>query len=170
MSFAWAKQYRGFHTESWVQFFEHVEPLLRLEQVQLLDDCRQHYKYTRLRHSIDVAYLSFRLAKRLGWDSKSTARAALLHDLFFHEENEHSASLLLSHPKIALKNARNLVPLNKIEEDIILRHMFLLTPHPPRYKESYIVTFVDKFCAAREFAVSLFSHKEMHAVKPITGK
>jgi uncharacterized protein len=160
-----AKRARGFRSDSLTQFFECVEPLLCLEQVQFLDTCRQHYKYTRLRHSIDVAYLSFRIAKRFGWDSQSTARAALLHDLFFHEENEHKASLLLSHPKIALENARKLVKLNKIEEDIILRHMFLLTPRPPRYKEGYIVTFVDKYCAAREFAVSLFSREKTHGAK-----
>lgn len=116
---------------------------------------------------MDVAYLSFFAAKLLRFDSRSAARAGLLHDLFFHEEGQHEGSLLFSHPRIALENARKVCALNKVEEDIILKHMFLLTPWPPRYKEGYIVTLVDKYCATREFVQSLFTRQKVLAAENI---
>jgi uncharacterized protein len=141
------------------EFREHVAPLLENELVLRLDGAIQHFKFTRLRHSMDVAYISFLIARLFRWDSRSVARAGLLHDLFFHSEGQNCASLLRSHPKIALENARAICELNRVEEDIILSHMWLLTLRLPRYKEGYIVTMVDKCCALREFLVSLFASR-----------
>ena len=59
------------------------------------------------------------------------------------------------HPRIAVRNARKLVNLNKKEEDIILKHMWGATIAPPKYKESYIVTMVDKYWAVKEAATPL---------------
>ena len=39
----------------------------------------------------------------------------------------------------------------EIEKDIIIKHMWPLTITPPRYYESYIVTFVDKYVSSIEF-------------------
>lgn len=148
---AWRALLRQWRDE----FSCHVDPLLQVEMVRRLDDFKQHCRYTRLRHSVDVAYLSFLIAKLLGWDSRSVARAGLLHDLFFHSEGQNSASLIRSHPEIALANARAICRINPLEEDIILKHMFMLTFALPSYKESYLVTLVDKYCAGREFILSL---------------
>lgn len=150
------KKYRLRRAALRAEFRECIENLLQNDMVRRLDDCKQHFKYTRLRHSVDVAFLSYCLARLLRLDSRSVARAGLLHDLFFHSEGQNSASLLFSHPRIALQNAREICDLNKVEEDIILRHMFLLTLCPPRYREGYVVTVVDKLCATREFFASLF--------------
>lgn len=163
MTLEFVIRYRAFRERLREEFYGYIESLLDNEQVQRLDKCIQHYKYTRLRHSMDVAYLSFWVAKVLRMDGRSTARAALLHDLFFHEEGQHSGSLLFSHPRIALENARKVCELNDREEDIILKHMFLLTPWPPRYREGYIVTLVDKYCAAREFVASVFIREKICA-------
>lgn len=142
------------------EFMKHVAGLLDNDLILALDEIPQHFKYTRLRHSMDVAYISFYIARILKCDSRSAARAGMLHDLFFHEEGQNSRSLLLSHPKIALENARSIVDdLNLREEDAILRHMWFLTLTPPRYAEGMIITFVDKFCAGREFIISLFHGK-----------
>jgi uncharacterized protein len=51
-----------------------------------------------------------------------------------------------------------------MEENIIRRHMWIITLVPPRYKEGYVVTFVDKFCAAKEFLTGLLGHPD---VRPI---
>ena len=59
------------------------------------------------------------------------------------------------HPRIAVRNARKLVNLNKKEEDIILKHMWGATIAPPKYKESYIVTMVDKYWAVKEAVTPL---------------
>ena len=57
-----------------------------------------------------------------------------------------------AHPKIALKNAQEITEINEVEKDIILKHMFLCTfkGGVPRFKESFIVTLVDKYCAITE--------------------
>ena len=40
--------------------------------------------------------------------------------------------------------------LNNIEKDIIEKHMWPLTLRLPKYKESYVVLMVDKYCALFE--------------------
>lgn len=54
------------------------------------------------------------------------------------------------HPRLAVRNARKITKLNRVEEDIIIKHMWGATIAPPRYKESYIVTMVDKYWAVKE--------------------
>jgi uncharacterized protein len=149
------------------EFYTHVAPLLRDDMVRQLDSYTQHYCYTRLHHSLDVAYYSFFITRLLGWDSRSTARAALLHDLFLYDRHadsytgKHHAT---QHPRIALENARLVCDLNKREENIIRRHMWIITLVPPRYKEGFVVTFVDKFCAAKEFCIGLFGNPEAQKI------
>ena len=59
-----------------------VNDLLAQPAVQKLADYTQHHHSNRLQHSIAVSYDSYRIAKRLHLDFRSTARAGLLHDLF----------------------------------------------------------------------------------------
>ena len=136
-----------------------MSELLAHEKLKSLDNIKQHYKCTRLKHSIDVSYYSFYIAKLLKFDYVSAAKAGLLHDLYFYEKSgfKENVKMLRRHPKEALKNALEICDLNEIERDIIKRHMWLITLRPPKYKESYIVTFVDKYCAAKEFFSSVFS-------------
>lgn len=115
---------------------------------------KQHVHGNRLTHSYLVSYMAYKVAKALGWDYKACARAGLLHDLFYYRPGEVTFSKgthLRNHPKIALINARVVTDLSPVEEDIILKHMWLATPHFPRYKESYVVTFVDKYIATEDF-------------------
>jgi uncharacterized protein len=141
------------------EFRAHIGALLENEQVKKLGDFIQHRCGTRLQHCMDVAYYSFLVTRLFGWDSKSTARAGLLHDLFHYDRHVKGMKVKRhwrKHPQIALQNAREVCELNKIEEDIIKRHMWLITLRPPRYREGYVVTFVDKYCALREFARGIF--------------
>lgn len=121
---------------------------------------KQHVHGNRLTHSYLVSYMSYKVARSLGWDYKACARAGLLHDLFYYVPGEvtfSKGSHLRNHPKIALINARVVTDLSPVEEDIIFKHMWLATPHFPRYKESYVVTFVDKYIAAEDFCKTEFS-------------
>ena len=133
------------------EYMDHVGHLIDTKKVQRLGEITHHYHSTRLEHSINVSYTSYKLAKKLGWDAKSTARGGLLHDLFFYDwrDTKFNKSHAWIHPRIAVRNAQKLTLLNKIEKDIIVKHMFGATIAPPRYKESWIVTCVDKYWAVR---------------------
>ena len=80
-------------------------------------------------------------------------RGALLHDYFLYDWHEAPGKHKLhgfTHPKTALRNAMRDTGLNEIEKDIIIHHMFPLTPIPPKSREGMIVCTADKICAAKE--------------------
>lgn len=136
-----------------IEFMDCVSDIIYNKKVQKLSDFEQHCHTSRLQHSINVSYYSFLICRFLGWDYKSAARAGLLHDLFcydWREKNFSGASHAVWHPKVALDNARKICELNNIEKDAIVKHMWPMTPVPPKYKESYVVTFADKICASLE--------------------
>lgn len=142
--------------ESNAEYMGIIQDLISNPELLKLDEITHHHYTTRLIHSLFVSYTSYKLAKSLNLDYVATARAGLLHD-FFLEDREELQDLGLGshnsvHPKIALKNAEKVADLNDKERDIILKHMFLTTTRSgiPRFKESFIVTFVDKYCALIE--------------------
>lgn len=133
-----------------------VDDLLQHDEVQQLAQYTQHHFSNRLRHSISVSYQSYTIAKKIGADATATARAGLLHDLFYYdwrvtkfEEGSHA----YVHPRIALRNAKKITPINQKEADIILKHMFGATIALPKYRESWIVSIVDDFAAVNEYLV-----------------
>lgn len=142
------------------EYMELVQDILNNEDFLKLDEITHHHYTTRLRHSMYVSYLSYKLAKTFNLNTKAIARAGLLHD-YFHENREDIAQLNQGshnyiHPKLALENAKQLTELSELEEDIILKHMFLCTKCSfPRYKESMIVTSMDKYCAIAEVSSPL---------------
>ena len=123
------------------------------------DSYTQHGNTSCLMHSLAVAYYSYRLASRLGahkFAIPELIRGALLHDYFlydwhvkpFHEENGLHG---FSHSKTAWQNASKDFDLTLREQDIIKKHMFPLTlTKVPRYRESWIVTTVDKWLSLYE--------------------
>jgi len=142
--------------ENDTEYMTLVEDLLEDEDLLKLDEITHHHYTTRLIHSLFVSYVSYKIAKRLNLNVRAIARAGLLHD-FFHEGREEIASMKAGshncvHPKIAVENAQRLTDLSALEKDIILKHMFLTTRKSgiPLYKESLVVTCVDKYCAINE--------------------
>lgn len=137
-----------------VEYMECVSDIIHHEKIQKLAEHEQHCHTSRLQHSLNVSYYSFLICKSLGWDYRSAARAGLLHDLFFYdwrEENKfRKKNHAAWHPKVAYDNARKITELNEIEKDAILKHMWPCTLIPPKYKESYVLTFADKVCATFE--------------------
>ena len=152
------KKIKSYNQKSRSEYKNTMSELLANNKLKLLDEYKQHYKCTRLKHSINVSYYSFYIAKLFKLDYISAAKAGLLHDLYFHKKAsfKENIKMLRQHPKEALKNALEICDLNDKECDIIRRHMWLITLKPPKYREGYIVTFVDKYCAAREFFSSVF--------------
>ena len=137
------------------EFGNIVKDILANETVQSLRYFRHHYGSNRYEHCISVAYNSYKICKVLKLDHVSAARAGVLHDLFLYDcENPETRpkNHISEHPKIALNNAEKLFILNDIEKDIILKHMWPVTFSTPRYLETLIVTFVDKYCAIKEWS------------------
>lgn len=133
-----------------------VEDLISNETVQEMKQYRQHYDTSTFEHCLYVSYISYKICKKLKLDYKAAARAGMLHDLFLYDWRNSKKLLNLErshafiHPKIALENASKLFELTKKEKDIIKKHMWPVTIAFPRYPESFIVTFVDKYSAIQE--------------------
>lgn len=145
--------------DSFEAFLRETNDLLAHPKVQALGDYQQHGSVSRLDHSIYVAYMSFRIAVKLGLNAREAARGGLLHDLFFydwHVSGPDCGCHAHCHPMVALQNARRYFTLTPREENIIESHMFPLGYTLPRYAESFVVTLSDKVCATCEVA-SLFS-------------
>ena len=137
------------------EFKNIIKDIAENKTVQNLHNFKHHYGSTRYEHSISVAYYSYKICKFLGLDYISAARAGLLHDLFLYDcENPETKpkNHIREHPKIALTNAKKLFILNDKEKDIILKHMWPITFSPPRFLESFIITFIDKYCALKEWS------------------
>ena len=138
------------------EFINIIKDIITNDTVKEMKNYRQHYDVTTYEHCINVAYISYKICKKLNWDYKSMARAAMLHDLFLYDWRNSKKKLKLKgyhafvHPKIALENASKLYNLNDKEKDIIVNHMWPVTFAIPKYKETYVITLVDKYSALRE--------------------
>lgn len=142
-----------FETFLSIEFNDCVGDLLQLKDIQRLAEYSQHLNTSRLQHSVNVAYYSYLVCKVLHFDYHSAARAGLLHDLYLYDwrvEKQPEGNHAQAHPKVALRTAKKNISLNPVEEDAILKHMWPLTIAFPRYKESMVVSMVDKYCALCE--------------------
>lgn len=131
-----------------------IADLMQQPAVQKLSEYTQHHHSDRLTHSLKVSYTSYKIAQILNWHTKETARAGLLHDLFYYDWRTvkfNGGSHAYMHPRIALNNAKHLTNLSDREADIIINHMWGATMRLPRYKESFLVSLVDDYCALAEF-------------------
>ena len=137
------------------EFKNIIKDITENSSVLSLKEHVQHMKGSRYKHCYEVAYYTYILSKKLGFDYISATRGAMLHDFYFYdwrnkgvEGQKHFHAY--RHPRIALNNATENFELNEVEKDIILKHMWPLTIRLPRFSESYIVTLVDKYCALEE--------------------
>jgi len=134
----------------------HGEDILCSPSMQRSRDYSHHKRISVYEHSIGVAYMSLLLAFKFGLriNEKALVRGALLHDYYLYDWHDHASWHRLHglrHPGFASKNAERDFEIGEIEKDIILKHMFPLTPVPPLYKESAIVCAVDTGCAMMEY-------------------
>ena len=139
------------------EFFSLFADLWHTPEVQSLKQYPQHSDIDRLRHILSVTYVAYRLALDKNADPVQTVRGGILHDLFYYDWHDGDWSHRphgYRHPGFALENARKLTKLTPIEENIIYRHMFPLTPIPPKYKEGLLVSFADKYCATLELLIA----------------
>lgn len=137
------------------EFKEIIKDIATNPNVIALKEHIQHKNKSRYYHCLRVSYYTYYFCKKFGLDYVSAARGAMLHDFYYYDWRDKKVEgqkkfHAFRHPHIALNNAEDIFELNDIEKDIIVKHMWPLTVLLPSYKESYIVTLVDKYCATNE--------------------
>ncbi len=135
-------------------FIEIIKDIIENENVKQMKNFRQHYNTNCFDHCFVVSYYCYIYCKKFHLDYTSCARAAMLHDLFLYDwrkkENGRKGFHAFTHPKTAYENASKFFNLNDKEADIILKHMWPVTVFLPKYKESYVLTIIDKYCTLNE--------------------
>ncbi len=161
------KEYRiSLHlleTQEGREFAELVSDLLDTPEVKSLADLRHHMRVNRIQHVLSVAYLSYAWAKRRGLNAVETARAALLHDLYYYDYTKrelYPKGHNFVHAKTALENAMRITYLSELQKDIILSHMWPVNRRRPNSREGLAVCKMDKICSVFEFFYSCFSGKK----------
>ncbi|MDR0946148.1 MAG: phosphohydrolase [Ruminococcus sp.] len=163
--------------EDSAEFYSYIEDLLETEPVKMMMDFPHHGHSSCFQHCLNVSYSNYRICKFFHLDAKSGARAGLLHDLFLYDWHKYVAVRGqrlhgFTHAALALRNAEIHYELNDLERDIIKKHMFPLNVSAiPKYKETAVIVFTDKYCGALEVLahnfrfvpkfVNLFRKKEI---------
>jgi uncharacterized protein len=138
-----------------------IKDILKNKEVMKLGETK-HHDNTRLRHSLRVSFYSYKIAKKLHMNYKAIARAGVLHDFYFEQINDMShfkdkiRMYRKEHTRVALKNSEKYFELSKLEKNIILSHMFPCNLTLPKYKESWVLSIVDKCVSTYEF-INLFT-------------
>ncbi len=148
------------------EWFSIVKPYINNNEFQKRRLFLHHKNSSVWQHSINVSFKAFKYAKKIGADKRVCAIAGLFHDfypqawLYSEELYKFDASYLkriqlreplfqkhgFTHAREAYDNFIKYFPeeKNKKIENCIKRHMFPLNIVPPKYKESWIITFTDK--------------------------
>ena len=135
-------------------YMDIVKDIIENEMVQEMKQYRQHFNVSCFDHCLYVSYNLYLLCKKHKLDYASAARAGLVHDLFLYDWRKRQEGRkglhAYTHPRTAYENAKTIFNLNKKEKDIILKHMWPVTLGIPRYKETFLMTYVDKYFAYSE--------------------
>lgn len=139
------------------EFYECISDIIYHPKVLEMKKYYQHCNTDCYEHCLTVAYYNYYICKKLKLDARSAARGGMLHDLFLYDWRGHSRRTgdhfhAMTHPRAAYNMAKRYFDLNKIEKEVILKHMWPVTVIPPRYWETYVICFTDKYCSSREIA------------------
>ncbi len=143
-----------------LEFQEIIHDLTENPAVQEMKKYRQHFSTSCYNHCYLASYYCYNICKALKLDYASAARGAMLHDLFLYdwrEKGTRSGLHAFTHGKTAYENASKFFELNKVEKDMIIKHMWPVTIALPKYPQTLILTFVDKYCAIKESFEDIFS-------------
>ncbi len=142
-------------------YYSCVSDIINSTELDKLKEITHHISTTRFQHCLNVSYYTYLICKKLHLDARAAARAGLLHDLFYYDRkkyNKNKTKGQLSHSsmhsRMAAENASMLTDITALERDMIEKHMWPVTRPLPKYKESYIITITDKYCAILEFCIS----------------
>ena len=155
------------------EWYGHVKDILLSDEFQRRKLFPHHHNMSVWDHSVLVSFRAFIMAKIFNADQRITAIAGLLHDFYpwswmyskdledlddgkYLVECYTKHSLFkkhgFTHAKAAAENYVKFFP--ELEDkkitNAIKRHMFPLNIVPPRYKESFLITIVDKVNSVHE--------------------
>lgn len=141
-----------------LRFEDIAKDILENKKLQMIK-YESHHGITRMDHTMRVSKYVYKVSKALKLDYVSATRGALLHDFFLNKEfgSHHGLIQGVVHPDIALANAKGEFDLNEVEQNAIEAHMFPLSKVLPRYKESWVLTAVDKMVAIYEYSSYKFN-------------
>ena len=129
-------------------FLEYIDEVINNKEFLKRKKFMHHVNESVYDHSMKVAYESYKFAKKHHLNVKNICIGAILHDFYFKpwQEDHTKKKFRELHGFV---HARQYFPhlINPMVEDIILRHMFPLNIIPPKYKESWVVTMMDKKCS-----------------------
>ena len=140
------------------EFKEIVEPIALNSKIKEMKKYRHHFDTSCYSHCFRVADCCYAAAKKLNLDYKSLTRAAMMHDFFLYdwrEPRKHEVKGFFNkhafvHGQISYRHANRIFGISKKERDIIENHMWPVTLKLPKYKETYLITLIDKYCATVE--------------------
>ncbi|MDD2434645.1 MAG: HDIG domain-containing protein [Bacilli bacterium] len=142
------------------EYHEIVKDILNHEEFIKRKNFHHHENRSVYVHCLTVSIKAYKVAKKLNLDKNKAAIGGLLHDFYLkdwqktiHIKKSFFKLHGFTHSKEALENSKNYFPtlVDKKISNIIVRHMFPLTPIPPLYLESWIVTIVDKYVSLEIF-------------------
>jgi len=139
------------------EFYEVVQDLIEHPIVLEMKKYPHHCTTSCYQHCLNVAYYNYKICRAFGLDAKAAARAGIVHDLFLYDWRTHAKLTkehfhAMTHPRVALRNAKKYFDLNELEQEIILKHMWPLTVIPPKSWEAFIIGMTDKYCGFFEIA------------------
>lgn len=140
--------------EKYIKFIETIEDILEHDKIYEMKNYIQHRTTNCFEHCLYVSFISYAISNSVSSKSiAETARGAMLHDFFLYDWHitKHEKMHAFAHGRIALENSENYFELTEREKEIILKHMWPVTPRFPRYFSTYVVTIADKYCAVMEF-------------------
>lgn len=160
------------YDECFYNWYKIVRKILKTKEFQKRRLFLHHENESLWTHSIKVSFLSYKFALKHNVNEYNCAIAGLLHD-FYTKAWQYSKELEyldekyrekfitkekckfrklhgIHHPIDALDNSKKYFNkyLNKKVENAIVTHMFplsLFNGQLPKYKESYVVTMIDKY-------------------------
>lgn len=136
------------------EYYKIIKDILENEEFQKRKTYKHHGSITVYDHSLKVSKVAYNISKKFkSMDSKSVAIGGLLHDFYDKpwQENIEKKPFFKRHGFVhaheALVNAEAYFPkhMNEKTRNIIERHMFPLNKVPPKYKEAWLITLVDKW-------------------------
>lgn len=142
------------------EYYSIVKDILEHEEFQNRKKYKHHGEITVYDHSLKVSQIAYKISKKWKtFDSKSIAIGGLLHDFYDKpwQDNKEKKPFFQKHGFVhahqALLNANKYFPdyMNEKIENIIERHMFPLNKIPPKYREAWLITMIDKYVSLEVF-------------------